>query len=145
MSSALRTFSQVEPTIKFLRHLPSADPSDNTMYVADADMDIFVAANTATGNGLNTIVVSAAGAPTRLYSETLGALVRDLGRRVTIVSSAVTGSAHRQVWIQVQRVNGSVSEGVEDDTGAPYTYNTFWIRTFVDADDGDAIEWARLG
>lgn len=142
MSSALRTVSQIEPTVKFLRQLPSADPSANLMYVSDADMHAFVAANVSVGNGLNTIVESA-GAPTFLYiaQTTPGwSLVRDLGRRVTIANPSTC--AHRQVWIQVQRVNGSGSEGVGNSSPE---YGTIWIRVFRDVDDGPNVEWARLG
>lgn len=148
MSSTLRTFSQVEPTVKFLRQLPSADPSSNYMFVTDADMNTFIATDAgAIGSGLNSIVKSAS-APTFSYGTT-PTLVRDLGRRVTIVSTAA-GNAHRQVWIQVSGVNGSGSEGVAEDLTSPYDYGCFWIRVYRDADGGaspvvDNIEWARLG
>ena len=151
MSSTLRTFSQVDPTIKFLRLLPSADPSGQVMYVTDASMNAFIAAAgaKAEGVGLNTIVKSDT-QPDYSFAATAAAipnLVRDLGRRVTIVADA-PGNAHREVWIQVQGMNGSTTEGVSGD--ATTDYGCFWIRTFRDADSGagivDAnIEWARLG
>ncbi len=146
MSSTLRTVSQVEPTIKFLRQLPSADPSDNYMFVTDANMATFIATDAdAVGSGLNTIVHSLS-APTPSYGTT-PTLVRDLGRRVTIVSTAA-GNAHRQVWIQVQGVVGAGSEGVTGDSGDA-EFGCFWIRVFRDVDGGvsppDNIEWARLG
>lgn len=146
MSSTLRTFSQVEPTVKFLRQLPSADPSGDYLFVTDADMNTFIATDAgAVGSGLNTIVHSAS-APTASYGTT-PTLVRDLGRRVTIVSPAA-GNAHRQIWIQVSGVNGVGSEGVTGDSGDA-EFGCFWIRVFRDADGGvlppDNIEWARLG
>ena len=148
MSSTLRTVSQIEPTIKFLRQLPNADPSNNYSFVTDAHMATFIATDAAAvGGGLNTIVHSLT-APTISYGAT-PTLVRDLGRRVTIVGTAA-GNAHRQVWIQVSGVNGVASEGVADDVTSPYDFGCFWIRTFRDADAGDSpvvdnIEWARLG
>lgn len=148
MSSTLRTVSQIEPTIKFLRQLSSADPSENYMFVTDADMNTFIATDAgAVGSGLNTIVKSLS-APGFSYGTT-PTLVRDLGRRVTIVSTAA-GNAHRQVWLQVSGVNGVGSEGVAEDLSSPYDFGCFWIRVFRDADAGgvpvvDNIEWARLG
>ncbi len=140
MSSALRSFSQIEPTIKFLRLIPAADPSSNYMYVTDASMDAFVDTGPATGNGLNTIVASTSEPASQYTTAGAATLVRDLGRRVTIVSTA-TGSAHRQVWIQVQAVNGGDTEGIPGDA----IYGTFWIRTYVDNAAAANIEWARLG
>jgi hypothetical protein len=143
MSSALRSFSQIEPTIKFLRLVPNAyDPSTNYVYMTDASMDAFVAISTPTGNGLNTIVVSNSNPATSFSSSGAATLVRDLGRRVTIVSPT-EGNAHRQVWIQVQAVQGVISEGVSVPDDA--TYGTFWIPIYVDDAAGVAVEWARLG
>jgi hypothetical protein len=149
MSSTLRTFSQIEPTVKFLRQLPSADPSANYTYVTESNMASFITgagASNVEGSGLNTVVKSLSAPTTSSVLETaIPNLVRDLGRRVTIVSTA-TGNAHRQVWIQVSGVNGVGSEGVAEDTSYPYDYGCFWIRVYRDADGGSQnIEWARLG
>ncbi len=142
MSSTLTSFSQIETPVKYLRQIPLADSSTNTFYVTDASMSAFLAAETVIGSGLNSIVESAdSPAVTATASGTLGVLVRDSGRKVTIVSPDA-GNAVREVWTSVQLVSGSGSEGV------PTTYATtgaFWIRTFADATASHNIEWARLG
>lgn len=132
MSSALRHVSQIEPHVRFLRLI-----TEEYLFVTDASMNEFLSVNTTSGSGLNTVVISATepvSEPTSAYS-----LVRDLGRRVTVVSDAA-GNLVKQVWIQVQGVSGSGSEGVEDS--AP-EYGTFWISTFNV--DGVSVQWARLG
>lgn len=132
MSSALRHVSQIEPTVRFLRLI-----SMGYIFVPDVSMNEFLSENITSGSGLNTVVISAtapASGDGSAYS-----LVRDLGRRVTVVSDAA-GNLVRQVWIQVQGVSGSGSEGVADS--AP-EYGTFWIPSYYA--DGTAIQWARLG
>ena len=135
MSSALRTFSQIEPTVKFLRAI-------NTVpYASNEEMDTFL---TTAGrrvvdsrNGINTIAYSIVDVTTA-STQSAGRLVRDLGRRVTSVSTA-TGAAHRQIWLQVQDVAGPGSEGVADNAN----YSTYWIRIYTAADSSNG--WARLG
>ena len=136
MSSALRTVSQVEPTVKFLRRLTGSTASTATL----ADMDTFLASASnvaiASTNGINT-VVKAAGTPS--LTNTTVTLVRDLGRRVTVVHPdvAANGNLVRQVWIHVQPVDNAATEGVST------SLNSFWVRTFSHA--GDAVQWARIG
>jgi hypothetical protein len=136
MSSALRTVSQIEPTVKFLRATGTVVAATNTQ------MDTFLASPRVVvenRNGINTIAYATSDAPTS-GTHTTYTLVRDLGRRVTIVSEA-TGNAHRQVWIQVQGVNGPTTEGVPGDA----EYGTFWIRTYIDTNAAVAGAWVRLG
>jgi len=135
MSSALRTVSQIEPTVKFLRGLGVGRTC------TPAQMDTFLAAattrTTQSTNGINTVALSSEATPIAGSANSDTALYRDLGRRVTIASGAA-GNAHRQVWIQVQLVSGATTEGVPLTGG-----DTLWIRTFID--DGTATGFARLG
>lgn len=141
MSSALRTVSQIETHVKFLRGVN--DQEGSYIYVSNTGMaDFLDGADEVieSPSGINTVAKSS-GSPTdeQRQSSTSTALVRDLGRRVTVTDP--DSCAHRQVWIQVQAVNGSGSEGVED---ASPVYGTFWICTYVD-DTSVPITWARLG
>jgi hypothetical protein len=64
-----------------------------------------------------------------------GALLKDLGRSITIYSP--TTNLHTEVYRWVQRVNGANTEGVG---GA---YNTFYINTW--SADGTGVGVARTG
>jgi hypothetical protein len=139
MSSALRHLSQIEPHVRFLRTIQDALGEGDYTRATDASMNAFLAASTTSGSGLNTVAIEGATSLSTSEGSTY-TLVRDLGRRVTIVSSA-SGNPVTAVWIQVQGVNGSGAEGVPDNAN----YGTFWIPTFyADTDDGN-IQWARLG
>lgn len=137
MSSTLRTVSQIEPTVKFLRRITASSATIASL----SDMDTFLgdAANVTiqSANGINT-TVKAAGTPGT--SSTTVTLVRDMGRRVTVVhpDAAANGNLVRQVWIHVQPVDNAATEGVSTSE------EDFWIRTFSHTGAVN-IEWARLG
>lgn len=138
MSSALRRISQLPKSIKFLRSV--IDTTANI--VADASMSIFLAdaeVNIESLTGIHTVVESTETPTTSNYSS--GPLVRDMGRRVTVKSTA-DGNPLRQVWIQVQAVNGPDSEGVPDDYR---TTGSFWVCTWADSGDDVEVKWVRTG
>jgi hypothetical protein len=133
MSSALRTVSQIEPTVKFLRAVV-ADASGTYTVVTPAAMTTFLTANENIESltGINTIAESASSPVTSLTSVVLA---RDLGRKVTVVSPAA-GNLVRQVWVSAQAVADDTTEGVAG--------TEFWVRTFAAEGTADA-QWVRLG
>jgi hypothetical protein len=136
MSSALRTVSQIEPTVKFLRRLTSSTATIATLGAMDSFLGNASNTTIASTNGINT-VVKATTTPTTTTTTSL--LVRDMGRRVTVVhpDTAANGNLVRQVWIHVQPVDNLATEGVSTSR------DSFWIRTFSHA--GEAVEFARIG
>lgn len=141
MSSALRSVSQIESPIKFLYAVNEQGlggvvyvPNDRMAAVIEAAEEVI-----SSPTGINTIVKSTE--PFFNLDITYTTLVRDMGRRVTVVHP--TTGAHRQVWIQVQAVNNSGAEGVED---SPPDYNTFWVCTFNEKGSNIIpMCWVRIG
>jgi hypothetical protein len=143
MSSALRRIAQIPKPIKFLRGV-TVDPG--YIIVSDASMGAFLLDNAdnvvESLTGIRTVVRAAAGPPTSTILTTEISLVRDMGRRVTVRSTA-DGAPLLQVWIQVQAVDGPNTSGVPPDYD---TTDSFWICTWT-ADAGGAlhVDWVRTG
>lgn len=69
-----------------------------------------------------------------------GKLLKDMGRSMTIVDAS---GKHLALFREVQRVNGSDTEGVGPAGVDDAAYGTFFIKTW--SADGNGVIVARLG
>ena len=140
MSSVTSSFAQRDKNTKFLIVVAS----DISGYVVDGLYSV-IASDELGG----TATFDLSGATSLIESGTnlsVGTLLKDLGRQITIVSAA--NNLVRSVYRQVQVVNGADSEGVggaaEPATASTAAiYNCFYVKVFDSA--GAGVRVVRTG
>ena len=148
MSSAMRAtaFAQVPERTKFFKCIESTGLD----YVTDASMNVFldniVSAGGSVEGTINVVAKSVSTVidpvPAPVTDVTLaGAVVRDLGRQISVYATNGGGAHLHLVYRQVQLQNSATTEGV---SGAAGVWGSHWVLTWS-ADGADIIQLVRLG
>lgn len=135
MSSTLRKFSQIPVRIKYFLTLAEYDPAPPAEGVSYDDPALVFP-----GGYPGPIVGDGALGIVDYPGFAAGVLLKDLGRQVVIVDSM---DRHIAVYREVQRVNGSGSEGVGPQVSPDGPYGTFFVKVW--AADGSNVLVARTG
>lgn len=139
MTSVLRAYSQIPVRAKYLLAVSDlsgsigAEPSDKGAFTLPAGEFL-----TLTSIAENADISGAGYAGFDISS---GMLFKDMGRQITIFDRSVQGIPHLAVFRQVQLVNGSGSEGVED--AAPAFGANIFVKVW--AADGQNVVVVRTG
>lgn len=148
MSSAIRAhgFAQIPERTKFFKCFNALGLD----YVTDASMNAFLDGIVTAGGS----VEGAVNVVARVVSTTVdplpapvvdvnatGAVIRDMGRQISIYSTNGGGARLHLVYRHCQWQQGVASEGVG---GSSPTWVTHWVLTWS-ADGGDSVQVVRLG
>ena len=126
MTSVLRRYAQMEPRTQYF-------------FVLDATVPCYVNESTSINTSqLMTIsdVSTAFAATIPLPDYTLGNLLKDMGRQITVYDPSIVGSPHIAIFRQVMLVNGLNVEGIPNSNNQPPPFNPTnsfaYICTWVD-------------
>lgn len=135
MSSALRTYAQIPARVKYFLWLNN-DPSLSPIPEASAFQ-----LNAGDYAAIGSMAAADAIVPvtTRPFAALDSALLKDMGRQITIVDADT--KAHLAVYREVQIVDGVGSEGVGGS--APEWESTYFVKVW--SADGAGVEVVRTG
>lgn len=134
MASVLRHNAEIAPQIRYFLTTQAYSPTEpvGTVDIEDAAI-VFTA-------GYPGAIIEEGSVTASYVSFGSGALLKDLGRSVTLTDS--TGK-HVALYHQVQRVNGIASEGVGPAGSADGPYGCFFVKVW--SADGEGVYVARVG
>jgi hypothetical protein len=139
MSSVLRSYAQIPATVKYFIYGNDAVAGDMptgsaTILAAGDYAEIGSMISLADFTALTTVIQT----PSDLAP---GALLKDMGRQITFYDGTVAGKPHVAVYREVQRVNGSDSEGVGGAAGV--WGSTYFVKVW--SADGTGVNVFRTG
>ena len=140
MSSATSSFAQRDKNTKFLIVVAS----DISGYVVDGLNSVIADDELVTSGNVSVPDLSGSTLGPVGTSISVGTLLKDLGRQITIVDSV--NNLVTSVYRQVQIVNGATTEGVggNPDLGTTAAvYNCFYVKVFDSA--GAGVRVVRTG
>jgi hypothetical protein len=117
MTSVLRRYAQTDPKTGYFICLSATMPvwRDISGQTSHSVMDI---------SGFLTALAPG------IVSTPASTLLKDLGRKIVIYNSDISGNPHIAVMRQVMRVNGTNIEGISDVK--PFATNLYYICTWND-------------
>jgi len=132
--SSLAGFSQIPVRIKYFVALKEYDPPGPVGFVDPGD------AGLSFNGGYPGAVLLEGSIEANYVGFAQGALLKDLGRQITLVDSA---GRHTALYREVQVVDGPGSEGVGVAVAPEGPYRTFFVKVW--SADGDSVYVVRTG